>query len=295
MATLAMAPQGSPGDRLGMTLFLAIAAHALLILGVGFEFTPDEPAPPPQLTLDITLVHQRSATPPEDADYLAQVSQDGGGDTAERVRAKGPESIPDITPDPGEAPLSTFSAPPPPPPPPVREILVKRVEEAPRHRPPPPPPPVEEPPQLSAAELIQRSRRLASLAAEISENFSLHSQRPRKKQLTARTREYAYAAYMEAWRSKVERIGNLNYPDEAKRQRLSGSLMLQVDLNADGSLRDVILLRSSGEKILDDAAIRIVRLAAPYARFPPNIRKETDVLQIIRTWQFLTNNRLSSG
>ncbi len=111
----------------------------------------------------------------------------------------------------------------------------------------------------------------------------------------ARTQEYVFAAYMDAWQRKVERIGNLNYPDEAKRHRLAGSLILQVDLNPDGTVRDVQLLRSSGEKILDDAAIRIVRLSAPYAPFTPAMREETDILQIIRTWQVLAGNRLTAG
>ena len=145
------------------------------------------------------------------------------------------------------------------------------------------------------AELIQRSRQMASLAAEISDNFRIQAERPRKKVVTARTQEYVFAAYMDAWQRKVERIGNLNYPDEAKRQRLAGSLILQVDLNPDGTVRDVQLLRSSGEKVLDDAAIRIVRLASPYAPFTSAMREETDILQIIRTWQFLAGNRLSAG
>jgi len=94
---------------------------------------------------------------------------------------------------------------------------------------------------------------------------------------------------MEAWRSKVERIGNLNYPDEARKRKLSGSLILDVALNPDGSVNDVVVRRSSGQKILDDAAIRIVHLAAPFAPFPADIRKDTDILHITRTWQFLNN------
>lgn len=295
MATQALAVQVTPGERLGMMLLLASALHALLILGVGFDLVPDLRKPAPPLTLDITLVHQRSEQPPEQADYLAQAQLDGGGNTSEKVRPQGPLSVPNVEPEPGDAPLTTQAAPPPPEPPPQPQTLVRQVPQAELHRPPPPTPPVDAPPQVHAAELIMRSRKLASMAAEISDSFELYAQRPRKKQLTARTQEYAYAAYMEAWRRKVERIGNLNYPDEAKRRRLSGSLMLQVDLNADGTLRDVVLLKSSGEKVLDDAAIRIVRLAAPYAPFPAAIREEAEVLQIIRTWQFLNDNRLSSG
>ncbi|MEJ2760202.1 MAG: energy transducer TonB [Gammaproteobacteria bacterium] len=95
---------------------------------------------------------------------------------------------------------------------------------------------------------------------------------------------------MEAWRAKVERVGNLNYPQEAQRQGLSGSLILDVALNPDGSVKKIIVRRSSGYKVLDDAAIRIVKLASPFAPFPDDIRKETDILHITRTWQFLANS-----
>jgi protein TonB len=284
----------TPNDRLGMTLFIAAAVHTLLILGIGFDFRPRMPATPPPLTLDITLVHHRSEEPPEQADYLAQASQDGGGNTEEKVRPEGPVSVPNIDPTPGDAPATLVEAAPPPTPPPQPQTLARLQPEAEIHQP-PPTPPVEEQPKMTAADLIQRSRQMASLAAEISDTFRLHAERPRKKVVTARTQEYIFAAYMDAWQRKVERIGNLNYPDEAKRNRLAGSLMLQVDLNPDGSVRDVLLLRSSGEKILDDAAVRIVRLSAPYAPFTPAMREETDILQIIRTWQFLAGNRLTAG
>jgi protein TonB len=295
MSTLRATAHVSSGDRFAVMVFIAALLHMFAILGIGFDFSFGEMRPTP-LTLDITLVHHRDETPPEKADYLAQANQDGGGNTEEPVRPQGPLSIPSNDPTPGDAVATVIAAPPPPPPPPAPlETLVRETPRAPPKPPPPPPLPAEDPLRTTAAELIQRSRQMASLAAEIRDNFQVHAQRPRKKQVTARTQEYAYASYLEAWRSKVERIGNLNYPDEAKRRQLSGSLMLQVDLRPDGSILDVVLLRSSGVKILDDAAIRIVRLAAPYAPFPPSIREEVDVLQIIRTWQFMSNNRLSSG
>jgi protein TonB len=134
-----------------------------------------------------------------------------------------------------------------------------------------------------------------SLSAALDESRAIYAKRPRQTFISAATREYKYASYMEAWRRKVETIGNLNYPDEARRRDLSGSLILDVALNADGSINNITLRRSSGHRVLDDAAIAIVRLAAPFAEFPDNIRKETDVLHITRTWQFLRGNRLSGG
>ncbi|MEE8286192.1 MAG: TonB family protein, partial [Gammaproteobacteria bacterium] len=147
---------------------------------------------------------------------------------------------------------------------------------------------------LTAAALINRSLAMASLSAEIDRRLQAYAKRPKRKWITARTREHKYAAYMEAWRQKVERVGNLNYPDEARRANLSGNLLLDVALRPDGSVDEIILRRSSGKKILDDAAIRIVKLAAPFARFPDNIAEDTDILHVERTWQFLSGNRFRS-
>ena len=136
---------------------------------------------------------------------------------------------------------------------------------------------------------------MASLSAEIDQKLQAYAERPRHKWITARTAASQYAAYMDAWRLKVERVGNLNYPDEARRKRLSGALLLDVALNADGTINAITLRRSSGHKVLDDAAIRIVELAAPYSEFPAAIASETDILHIERTWRFLSSDRFSGG
>jgi protein TonB len=147
----------------------------------------------------------------------------------------------------------------------------------------------------SLSQLLASTRQEAQrITAELDRKAEIYSQRPRRKHISARTQEYKYAAYLEAWRRKVERIGNLNYPDDAKRHKLYGHLVLTVTLSPDGTVDGIRLLRSSGHKLLDDAAIRIVRLAAPYAPFPKEIRAETDLLEITRTWQFLSSNRLFS-
>jgi protein TonB len=138
------------------------------------------------------------------------------------------------------------------------------------------------------------ARERARLSAEISQFWQEYQKRPRRKFLTARTREYKYAEYMEAWRSRVERVGNLNYPEKARSQNLTGSLVLDVAIEPDGSVHGLNLVRSSGSKVLDDAARRIVRLAAPYDPFPAEVREEVDILHITRTWQFMRGNRLVS-
>lgn len=149
-------------------------------------------------------------------------------------------------------------------------------------------------PSLSGAALIARSFEIASLDAEIAEKMEAKAKRPRRKFISATTHEYKFAAYMEAWRAKVERVGNLNYPDEARRDKLSGSLILDVALNADGSINEIVVRRPSGFPALDDAAIRIVKLASPYAAFPEEFRKDIDILHITRTWQFESGDRFAS-
>jgi protein TonB len=149
----------------------------------------------------------------------------------------------------------------------------------------------ETPPLPSATALLANSIKIASLSADIRRKLQDKANRPRRKFISASTKEYKYASYMEAWRAKVERVGNLNYPNDARKKKLSGNLILDVALNADGSVNRITVRRSSGIKILDDAAVRIVELSSPFAPFPDQIKKETDILHITRTWQFMINNR----
>jgi len=266
------------GDRLLVSVLIAAALHALLILGI--SFAPREPENQGKLpTLDITLVTPRDTPAPEQADYLAQVTQDGGGNTTEQIRpqleqaAQPAASAPPPAKAAGEArPLANAAA-------------QRKVQVADAAKPTAP---------ASAAELINRSMELASLDQQLRQSMQAYSQRPRQAFISARTQEFKYASYMNEWVSKVERVGNLNYPDAARRQNITGSLMLQVSINTDGSVRNIRLLRASGYKVLDDAAIRIVQLAAPFAPLPPEIRKDTDILHITRTWEFLNQQGLST-
>lgn len=269
------------GDRLLISALIAAALHALIILGVSFA-----PEPPPANdkqvpTLDITLVPKRNLPPPDKADYLAQISQDGGGNTTEKVRAEMEQAARMAsTPPPATEPTKQT-------PELVRQQAERQVqvEEAPT---------APARPQPTAAELINRSMELISLDEQLRQSMQAYSERPRQTFISARTREFKFASYMQDWVAKVERVGNLNYPDAARRQGISGTLMLQVAINIDGSVRNIRVLRSSGHKVLDDAAIRIVQLAAPFAALPPEIRKDTDILHITRTWEFLNSQGLST-
>jgi protein TonB len=148
-------------------------------------------------------------------------------------------------------------------------------------------------PNRSGADLASSALTLARMEGQISRQMDEYNQRPRKKFIGARVEEYRFAQYVEDWRQKIERIGNLNYPDAAK-GRLYGSLVLTVVIKATGDLERVEVSRSSGKSLLDDAARRIVQMSAPYAAFPESIRRDTDVLEITRTWTFTNADRLRS-
>jgi len=270
------------GDRLLVSLLLAAGLHALIILGISFapESAPPEERQPP--ALDITLVPKLDTPPPKEADYLAQISQDGGGNTTEKVRPQLEQQARQASAAPAE-------------PVPAQTQELSRADAERASAATPEAKPIPEPPKpVTAAELINRSMELASLDAQLRQAREAYSKLPRQTFISARSQEFRHASYMNDWVLKVERVGNLNYPDQARRQGISGSLMLQVSINTDGSVRNIRLLRSSGHKVLDDAAIRIVQLAAPFAPLPPEIRKDTDILHITRTWEFLNNQGLST-
>jgi protein TonB len=147
--------------------------------------------------------------------------------------------------------------------------------------------------QLSGADLAESALIIARLEAQVARQLDEYNKRPRKTFVGARASEVRYALYVEDWRQKIERIGTLNYPDSA-RGRIYGSLTLTVSINSDGTVAAMDLERPSGYKILDAAAQQIVRLAAPYAKFPPDIRKETDILVITRTWHFARGDKVFS-
>ncbi len=277
----------SASDRLGLTLFFAAALHAIILLGVGFEADMLIPQERP-LTLEVTLVHSKSEQAPEKADYLAQANQRGGGTMQEKVRPSSPfpNPRPSLEQN-GDAPQNLpMQLPPPAAENQQRPLLLAQSDSTQQWQQQEQEPTPARPDTPSATELMLRSREIARLSAEIRQKQEAYARMPREKYISANTREYRYASYEDSWRQKVERIGNLNYPDEARSQNLSGTLLLDVAINHDGSLKSVRIDRSSGHRALDQGAIRIVRMAAPFAPLPPEIRKDVDVLHILRVWQF---------
>ncbi len=279
MSVSTQVPFESPTtDRLALTLFIATALHALVILGVSFDAFDHDPADQDAPTLDITVVSQQNTKPPEEYDYLAETSQDGGGNTTEKVQPQ--QETVEQAPPPAPPQEST--------PEPTKVLTVdsssEKVQEHEK------PKPDEQTKTTSASELINRSMEMLTLNQQINQTLQAYSSAPKSKFISARTKEYKYASYMRDWVAKVERVGELNYPDEARRQNLSGKLIVQVAVYPDGSVREITIRQPSGYKILDDAAVRIVKLAAPFAPFPDDIKRETDVLYITRTWVFTSGN-----
>jgi len=281
------------GDRLSLTIFLSVAVHAIVILGVVFV-APDALKKPALPTLEVVLAQENSKHAPKEADFLAETNQVGGGNVRERVRPSSPPPTPAPQASPGRGDDDSQPRPAPAPQPAAPEVITSDAIEAPTTAAgrPQRDPDAERP---AAAELVMRSEQIARLSAEIDQSLQAYSRRPRERVITSQTKSYRDAAYMEAWREKIELIGNLNYPEQARRENLSGSLVLDVALRADGTLHSVELRHSSGHKVLDDAAIRIVKLAAPFAPFTLDMRKDTDILHITRAWQFLSGNRFISG
>jgi protein TonB len=321
-------------DRLIFTLVFSVIIHLAIILGVSFDAT-SPPKNTPLISLDITLVKQQTQLAPEQADYLAQVNNEGGGLTDEKSPEPSPDAPIPITEETASstptksAPLADEPIPEPEPlpivePTPVIAEVHEITPEPPKPVPEKPKPPAQqakavtqklakrkveqvdladivEPlaamPTLSASDIMFQARNeIDSLQQQLDNAAQSLSKRPKKRRISASTKEYAAAAYMKSWEMKVERIGNMNYPQEAKRKGLNGSLMLSVDINPDGSVppNGIVISRSSGYKVLDDAAVKIVRLGAPYAVIPENVLKSSDMLTIIRTWKFETNRGLST-
>lgn len=283
-----------PAARLPLALLLSAAVHLTVLLGVHFTVPYPEKQAHTAPPLEIVLVNSKSATKPVSARALAQANLDGGGTTDSERDAKSP--LPALDAPRPDAALQRQSA-----------RRVKQLEQQAQQlmtqlratastaaepgKPQPDSPPA---PAPDAADLVQQSLNAARLEARISREWDNYQKRPRRTFIGARTREYRLARYVEDWRLKVERVGNLNYPQAARQQKLYGSLQLTVSIKADGSVESVEVNHSSGHKLLDAAAVQIVQLAAPFAPLPEDIRRDTDILSITRTWQFTRADQLLS-
>jgi len=243
--------------------------------------------------LEIALVNAKSQSKPTKADILAQAHLDGGGNTDANRRAKSP--LPVLPRDNPSQDLVAASQK-------VaalenrtREMLTDlKAAQAVSVPAPKPNDAPEVPPIPNANEMMQRTLETLRLEAQIAKQMEAYQKRPKRRFVGARAEEYRFARYVEDWRLKVEGVGNRNYPAAARERKLYGSLLLTVGIRADGTLESVVVDRPSGQKILDLAATRIVEMGAPYAAFPADIRRDTDILYITRTWTFAPGDSLVS-
>lgn len=278
-------------DRLSFTLFVAVGLHALVIFGIGFSNPEPRQLPP---TLDVTLAQHASdsTTLLEEADFLADANQQGSGTQDDKAQLTSTEqaeiednqifrTIPEVqqisfaAQDAQRALVTTTGDS-------DRSINNQPSEDA-----------ITDPSQASdSALLVSQVSDIATLRAMLDESRQNLAKAPRTRTLTAvSARQSLDAAYVYGWLEEIERIGNQNYPQAARQQRLTGNVRLAVTIRADGSLANVSVTRSSGHAVLDQAAQRIVHLAAPFEPFTLEMRQEYDQLEIIRTWQFRTDNR----
>lgn len=276
---------------------VAIAIGASLVLhGVimAMHFSmPDPGKRSSDMPLEVALVNARTHAAPSKADILAQANLDGGGNTEQKRRAKSPLPVLPRNSPSNEITVESQR---------VQALerqtkeLLTQLRSSPVAAPTPKPVDEQVPTQSPTAnEMMQKSMEAMRLEAQIAKEMDAYQKRPKRQFVGSRAREYRFARYVENWRQKIERIGNINYPAAARDKKLYGSLILTVAIRADGSVDNIEVNRSSGHRILDAAAIKIVTISAPFAAFPPDIHRDTDILYITRTWTFTKGDALVSN
>lgn len=276
----------SSTDRLSFTIFIAIALHAMVIFGITFTISKSDKVAP---TLNITLANHKSAKAPEKADFLAQNNQEASGTEAEvrelttteladvsdtninEVNPTRPKQAKSVTIEQEQELLYTSGE--------AQRALAKLNEN------------VDSQQQTQGEDLetvVQaRDLKLASLQAKLDSQRQALAREPRiTRHTSVSAKSSDEAAYYNYWSNKIIRIGNENFPQEALKNEIFGSLRLEVGIRTDGSVASIEVTSSSGYRILDDAARRIVKLAEPFNPLPPEIKKNTDIFVIYRTWNF---------
>lgn len=283
-------PAISASDRLGFTLFLAIVIHALIILGVSFSqsHAKQEQSLP---SLEIILAQSKSHDEPEDADFLSQENQSGGGSLKSQARPGAPVSADTPVDRDGFAERSQqkkemqqnqafnkkFLA---------QEKSPQPIQQAENQR--------SQKQTNQQHRVTQQHLEITRLRAEIKKLTDDYARRPKQITLTAATKKAIEASYLKQWVDKIERVGTINYPQEAHLQNISGALRMNVTINAEGKVIDLKISKPSGHSILDAAARRIVKLAEPFQPFKDELRQKVDQMVIIRTWEFSSQNQRMS-
>ena len=280
-------------ERFRFMIFLSACAHALLVLGVGFTYLTDANN---EATIEVTLAQYRSQIQPDDADFIAQENQTGSGSQHEATVPSSPflsdlndADINEVRPAPeaqvlNETPeqpnltaLTSINA----------EQVIAQQRNAPEQ---------EEKQALSEQSSSEEiSLAIASLQAQLDLQQQAFARQPRKYTLSsASARKSHEASYLDSWRRRVEAVGNINYPIKARQRQVYGNVRMLISLNASGQISETRIIQSSGESLLDQAAVDIVNLAAPFEPFPEELKAEADILEIVRTFRFHEGNTLSS-
>ncbi|MDO5506484.1 MAG: TonB family protein [Pseudoxanthomonas suwonensis] len=280
-------PRIGDADRLGATMVLSVLLHALVILGIGFTLREPAPVAP---ALDVILSESQNLLTPEQADFLAQANHAGGGEHDRAQRPREPQTGQLPVPEAGLTPQVMSAQAPEPQPVPEARVVTSTAGTTPQ--------PAARDTVAEADPTLPDGRRkvshdmeMARLAAEIHLRSEAYARRPSRKFVSASTREYAWAGYLRQWVDRVERIGNLNYPDEARRRRIGGVVVINVGVRRNGTLESAHIVQSSHIPMLDQAALRIAELAAPYPPLPQT-EENPDVLNVVRTWQFLPGGEM---
>ena len=278
----------SSGDRLSFTIFVAVVLHAILIFGIAFT-VPRIELPN---VMEVTLAQHRSTTADKDADFLAQANQKGSGSLDKAALITSPHQsrfhdsqIQEIQPEESRQAMAASEAK-------NRQVVTTTAKSRRSHNNRNSSELRQEETEIRDAQLAMawQSSEISSLEARLSARKQAYAKRPKVRTVATISTKYDRdAAYVDAFRSRVEEIGNKNYPDEAKRRNMQGNVRLLVAILPSGRVKDITVLKSSGHSILDQAARQSVRLAEPFMPFPASIRKDTDILQVIRTWKFSTS------
>lgn len=285
-------PQVTAADRLGFTLFLALAVHGLIIFGI--NFAPEKSRAAPN-SLEVTLAMHSDDSQPKKADFIAQANQQGSGTLKDKKELTSDQPTPFAAADPHHVQLHPPTARQPQPVTSQRVIVTaadserdtanrqkKKSQQTPRNK-------------SDKDSMSDLTRQIASLQARLDQQREDYARRPRIRRLTSvSTKAHYEALYIDDFRRRVEAMGTRHFPHQALASHTFGSVRLMVAINRDGGIRKIKLLHSSGHAFLDQAAIQSVRLAAPFKPFTPQMRKHMDVLEIIRTWKFDANRRVSS-
>ena len=280
-------------ERFRFMIFLSACAHALLVLGVGFTYLTDAND---ESSIEVTLAQYRSQIQPDDADFIAQENQTGSGSKDETTIPSSPfmsnlndTDINEVRPAPEAQVLNET-----PEQPNLTALSSRNAEQAvaqQRNM-----PEQEEKQALSEQSSSEEiSLAIASLQAQLDLQQQAFARQPRKYALSsASARKSHEASYLDSWRRRVEAVGNINYPIKARQQQVYGNVRMLISLNASGQIHETRIIQSSGESLLDQAAVDIVNLAAPFEPFPEELKAKADILEIVRTFRFHEGNTLSS-